>query len=71
MYELKLVFDPQPISLLAQESITYAATIDLFLRGIHTSQSSVDCILCESDRDRMLAVLILCDNPAYTPVCID
>ena len=69
MYELKLVFDPEPISSLAKESITYAATIDLFLRG--TSQSSASRILFESDRDRMLAVLILCASSVYTPVCVD
>jgi hypothetical protein len=71
MYELKLVFDPEPISSLAKESITYAATIDLFLRGIHTSQSSASRILFESDRDRMIALLVLSASSVYTPVCVD
>ena len=71
MYEVKLVYTQEPKSLILKESITYCATVELFLRGIHTSQSSATRILFESDRDRMLGLLILSDSSSFTPVCID
>ena len=71
MYEVKLVYDPEPYTLTLKESITYCATVELFLRGIHTSQSSATRILFESERDRMLGLLILSDSTSFTPVCID
>ena len=70
MYEIKLVYDPEPQTITLVESITYCATVELFLRGIHTSQSSATRIICESERDRMLAILILSDSTSFTPVCV-
>ena len=70
MYELKLIYSPEPTSTIVKESITYCATIELFLRGIHTSQSSASRIVFESDNDRMLAVMILSDSTSFRPVCI-
>ena len=69
MYEIKLhyptvkQFAP---SLRYIESITHCATIDLFLKGIHTSQTSASRISFESERDRILGVLILSANPRFT-----
>jgi len=71
MYEIKLVYDPEPKCITTKESITYCATIELFLRGIHTSQSSATRILFESDRDRMLGLLYLSDSTSFTPVCVN
>ena len=71
MYEVKLVYDPEPKSLILKESITYCATVELFLRGIHTSQSSATRILFESDQDRILGLLILSDSTSFTAVCVD
>ena len=71
MYEVKLVYDPEPYSTTLKESITYCATVELFLRGIHTSQSSASRIVFDTDKDRMLALLILSDSTSFTPVCID
>jgi hypothetical protein len=71
MYEVKLVYNPEPTSTILKESITYCATVELFLRGIHTSQSSASRIVFESDRDRIIGLLILSDSTSFTPVCID
>lgn len=71
MYEVKLVYDPEPRSLILKESITYCATVELFLQGIHTSQSSATRILFESDRDRIMGLLILSASTSFRAVCID
>jgi hypothetical protein len=69
MYEVKLIypthkqFEP---SLTYKESVTHTATIDLFLRGIHTSQTSATRIAFESERDRLLGTLILSANRKFT-----
>lgn len=71
MYEIKLVYDPEPKTITLMESITYCATVELFLRGIHTSQSSATRILFETDRDRTLGLLYLSSSTSFTAVCID
>jgi hypothetical protein len=71
MYEVKLVYDPEPYTLTLKESITYCATVELFLRGIHTCQSSATRILFESERDRLLGILILSESTSFTPVCVE
>ena len=71
MYEVKLVYNPEPNTLTLKESITYCATIDLFLRGIHTSQTSATRIAFESDRDRVLGLVYLSESTSFTPVCVD
>ena len=71
MYEIKLIYDPEPRTLALKESVTFAATIDLFLRGIHTSQASASRIICETERDRLMAILILSDSTSFTPVCVE
>jgi len=73
MYEVKLLypsykqFEP---SLTYKESITHCATVDLFLRGIHTSQMSATRISFESERDRTLGLLILSANSKFTAICV-
>jgi hypothetical protein len=71
VYEVKLIYDPEPYTLTLKESITYCATVELFLRGIHTSQSSATRILFESERDRLLGMLYLSGSSSFTPVCVD
>ena len=70
MYEVKLVYDPEPRTLTLKESITYCATVDLFLRGIHTCQTSATRIAFESDRDLMLGLIYLSESKSFTPVCV-
>ena len=71
MYEIKLIYSPEPYSLTLKESVTYCATVELFLRGIHCVQCSATRIAFESDRDRILALLILSDSASFTAVCVD
>ena len=71
MYEIKLIYDPEPYTTTLKESITYCASVELFLRGIHTAQTSASRIAFESDRDRMLGLLYLSSSTSFTPVCID
>ena len=71
MYEVKLVYDPEPYTITLVESITYCATVELFLRGIHTVQLSATRIAFESDRDRTLGLLILSESTSFTPVCVE
>jgi len=73
MYEVKLIYPThkqhQP-SITYKESITHCATVELFLRGIHTCQSSATRIVFESERDMLLGLLILSDNERFTAVCV-
>ena len=48
------------------DNITHSAVIDLFVRGIHTSQSSHDRIILHSSRDLTLALALLSGRPEYT-----
>ena len=71
MYTVKLIYDPEPYSTTLKESITYCATIELFLKGIHTVQASASRIVFESDQDRMLGLIYLSESTSFTPVCVD
>jgi hypothetical protein len=70
MHTVKLVYDPRPRTQTLMESITYVATIELFLRGIHTVQLSATRIAFESERDLMLGLIILSESKSFTPVCV-
>ena len=70
MYEVKLIYDPEPYSLTLKESITYCATVELFLRGIHTSQASASRIIFETERDRTLGLLYLSGSTSFTVRCL-
>lgn len=71
MYEVKLIYDPEPYTTTLKESITYCATVELFLKGIHTSQMSASRIAFDTDRDRLLGLIYLSESTSFTPVCID
>ena len=74
MYEIKLIYPTHKqhaASLTYKESITHCATVDLFLRGIHTSQTSATRIAFESERDRLLGTLILSANDKFTVEIVD
>lgn len=68
MYEIKLIYRDGYTNLHVIETHTYCATVELFLRGIHTTQSSATRIAFESERDRMMGLLYLAGSPVYTPV---
>ena len=74
-YSIKLVypsFKQHTPSQQYKESITYCALIDLLIEhNIHATQSSASILTFESDRDRMLAVLVLSRNSGYTVQYID
>jgi len=71
MYSVKLVYSNEPTSQTLKESITYCATVELFLKGIHTVQTSATRIAFESDRDRTLGLILLSASKDFTAVCID
>jgi hypothetical protein len=68
VYEVKLIYNDTYRNLTVIETQTYCATVELFLKGIHTTQSSATRIAFESERDRMLGLLYLAGREAYTPV---
>jgi hypothetical protein len=71
MYSVKLVYRNEPRTQTLKESVTYCATIELFLRGIHTVQTSATRIAFESDRDRTLGLILLSESSDFTAVCVD
>ena len=71
MYTVKLIYDPEPYTTTLKESITYCATIELFLKGIHTVQASASRIVFESERDRVLGLIYLSESTSFTAVCVD
>lgn len=71
MHKIKLVYDPEPRTQTLKESVTYCATIDLFVdHGIESFQTSASEIQFERDRDRTLACLILSASASFTPVIV-
>ena len=48
------------------DTITHSRVIDLFLKGIHASQSSHDTIILHDARDLTPALLVLSDSTLYT-----
>ena len=73
MHEVKLVYPTykqhEP-SLTYKEALTHSASVDLFLLGIHTSQTSATRLAFESERDMLLGLLYLSGNDKFTPVCV-
>lgn len=53
------------------DMITNTATINLYVRNIHTTQSNSHTLEFESERDRTYAVLLLSNDPLYTVHEID
>lgn len=68
VYEIKLLYPERYSNLHVIETHTYCATVELFLKGIHTTQSSATRIQFESERDRTLGLLYLMGSSVYTPV---
>ena len=71
MYSIKLLYDPEPRTQTLKESVTYCASIQLYLRGIECFQTSASRLTFESDRDRVLALLYLSDSSSFRAVCED
>ena len=69
MYTVKLIYDPEPVLQTTKESITYCATIELFLRGIHTQQMSASRIAFDSEQDRLLGLILLSESTSFRVVC--
>ena len=65
VYRLKLVFESGTAQEF-KECITHARSIELFLRNIHTTQSSASILNFETSRDRMYGLLLLSNDPLYT-----
>lgn len=71
MYTLKLIYSPEPRTQTLKESVTYCATIDLYVdHGIESFQTSASEISFERDRDRTLACLLLSASTSFTPVIV-
>ena len=72
MYKLKLIYDPEPRTQTLKESVTYCASIDLYLRHrIECYQTSASELCFESDRDRTFALLLLNGSKSFTPVVVE
>jgi len=69
-YKLKLQFEPGTAQEF-KECITHAKGIELYVRNIHTVQSSASMLEFESERDRNYAILLLSNDPLYTLSVID
>jgi hypothetical protein len=64
---LKLQFNyPQSLASELCDTHTYCASIDLYVRGIHTQQLDAHTLVFESARDRTYAVLLLSASTVYT-----
>ena len=67
MYELKLVYDPEPKTQTLKESITFCASIELYTQlGIDAYQNSASTLVFERECDRTLASLFLSDSRSYS-----
>ena len=72
MYKLKLVYDPEPRTQTLKESVTYCASIDLYIRHrIECYQTSASELTFERDQDRTLALVLLSESKSFTPVCVE
>lgn len=71
MYSIKLLYDPAPKTQTLKESITYCASVMLERAGIQCFQTSASCIAFESDRDRVLGLLLLSNSSSFQAVCVD
>jgi hypothetical protein len=69
-YSIKFIY-PSTKSEQYKESITYAASIELFLHNIHSTQSSASILSLESSKDRVFALLLLSGFSSYPIVALD
>ena len=70
MYSVKIQY-PLDKTQEYKESITYAASIELFLHNIHTTQPSASVLTLESSRDLTFALLLLSGFSNYPVVVLD
>ena len=71
MYTLKLIYRDFRTQHF-KESITYAASIDLFVHNkIDSSQSSASELVFDTARDRLFASLVLADHKHFTVQILD
>ena len=61
----------KPLADVVMDSYTFAAGVDLYLRGIHTIQRDSCTLEFESDRDRTYALLFLSTSGVYTVSALD
>ena len=66
MYSLKLVFDPEPRTQTLKESIVFCASLELYTRGIHSTQTSASVLCFSTQRDLTLAILLLSDSKSFS-----
>ena len=65
MYTLRLLYPDNKLSDYC-DNITHGAVTDLFVKGIHASQSAHDTIILHSARDLTLALAMLSNNSLYS-----
>lgn len=70
MYSVKIQY-PANKTQEYKESITYAASIELFLHNIHTTQPSASVLVIETARDLTYALLILSGFSRYPVVVLE
>ncbi len=64
MYTLVLEYPDNKLSDYC-DNITHSAVIDLFVKGIHSSQNSCNSIILHNARDCVLACAILSSSTLY------
>lgn len=52
-----------------QDAITHAASIDLLLKGIHTSQNTHNTLILHDSTQLTHTLLLLSNSPLYDAVC--
>lgn len=71
MYQLKLIYNPEPRTQTLKETVTYCASIDLYtVLGIECYQTSATVLTFERSKDCLLACLYLSSSASFTPKMI-
>lgn len=52
-----------------QDAITHSASIDLLLKGIHTSQNTHNTLILHDSKQLTHTLLLLSNSPLYDAVC--
>ena len=52
-----------------QDAITHSASIDLLLKGIHTSQNTHNTLILHDSTQLVQTLLLLSNSPLYDAVC--
>lgn len=71
MYSVKLVFDPPVPTQSLKESLVFCASVELYLRGIPSTQTSASVLCFSSNRDLTLALLLLSASSRFTAVVVE